>query len=209
MRIHACVAVIASILVGACASSKLRTTPELSKLAGKRVALVQIDAEETSRKTIEVALVNQLIKNGTFELISREEVETAKAAFNQWPDDFKGLGSKLGADYVLSAKVLAFNADVHEGYDRIVEDDSLMAKERGEKARKTERLVKVKSLDGLVTVRLNFTNLKDGDVREADATAQDSVRKTSEKEAIHLPPKMSFLQNLAGKAFAQFFEQYQ
>lgn len=203
---------IRSILAGAlvagafgCASAK-KTAPELSEMEGKKVAVVEIDAEETPRKVIEVALVNQLIQHGSFILASREEVTKARGAVDLKAGDWKELTRRVGADYALLAKVLQFDADLHEGYNKEETEDSQLEAERGDG--RTERVYKAKSLEGKVRVELSFVRIFDNDTRTGVAEAEETLVQEAKSEAIHLPPKLGFLEKLANKAFKEFFERY-
>ncbi len=192
----------------ACSHAAKRTTPELSSLRGKKVALVSVDGEETARNVVEVALINQLTQKGTFILISKQDLEAARMAPAQDPMDYKGIAQRAGADYALRAKILQFDGDTREGYSKEEYEDSLLAKEQGESARHAERLYKVKSLTGHVRVELDFTDVVSGEQRSAVAEAQDTVTEEGRTEAAHLPPKLRYLEKLANEAFAKFFDQY-
>ncbi len=196
-----------TLLAFACSSAP-KTTPELRRMHGKKVALVAIEGESTEVKIIEVALVNQLMANGSFFLISKEDVNKAKKAHDLDPRDWMGLAKRVGADYALRAKVIEFAADTQEGFSKIEVEDSQLAAERGEKERKTERVVKAARLDGRVKVELEFTAASDGDRRIAVAEAEDQVSQEADKGAIHLPPKLRFLETLTNKAFKEFFDRY-
>ena len=85
------------VLAGtSCSTAKKRTTPELGKMEGKKVALVDIDGEDSSRSVVEVALINQLLKRGTFILINKKEVDAAKALPEMSPLDWKGIFEYVG-----------------------------------------------------------------------------------------------------------------
>src|SRR4051812_36998742 len=94
--------------LAACSTAKKKTLPALSDLQGKKIALVSIEGEATAKKVVEVALINQLIQRGTFILISKQDVETARTAPNQSPTDWQGLAKRVGADYALQAEILQF-----------------------------------------------------------------------------------------------------
>jgi hypothetical protein len=195
-----------------CAHAR-KKTPELSDMLGKKVALVSVDAEDTQRKVTEVALINQLIKNGSFDLVSKQDVEEARKNVNQDPTDWVGIARRAGADYALRAKMLEFDATERQGYSSEQVDDSQMKQDMGQFMKddeKTERLYKVKSLVGKVRVQLDFskTDPQDPDLRSAVAEASDSVTVEGKSEAAHLPPKLRFLEKLENEAFAKFFEQY-
>jgi len=195
-------------LVG-CSHAK-KKVPELSQLEGKKVALVEIDAEATPYSVVEVALVNQLVKRGTFDLIPKEEIQKARKAPEQDPADWLGIARKCGADYGLKAKVLEFSAEERSGYSSEKVYDSQLAQERGEKEGHTEKLFKVKSLTAKVRIELSFTKTdpKDPDPRSAIAEAEETVKSEEKTEAAHLPPKLFFLEKLSNEAFNRFFEQY-
>lgn len=199
------------LLMGGCAHSPKRTTPELDKLEGKKVALVGVDGEPTGRAVVEVALINELVKRGTFEIVSKQDVDTARVAPNQDPTDWRGIARRAGADYALRAKVLQFDADTHEGYSTVKERDSQLAQEDGEENAETERLYKVKSLEGHIRVELQFAGVSadsDPDTKTGVAEAQDKVVVEGKTEAAHLPPKLRFLEGLCGVGFKKFFDQY-
>ncbi len=194
-----------------CSSGPKRTTPELSKLEGKKVALVEVEAEPTARRIVEVALVNQLVKAGTFELISKQDLEAARTKPDTDLTDKLEIARAAGADYALTAKVLEFDGTTREGYSKETVEDSQLAAERGEKERMTERVYKVKSLTGKVRVELTFVPAgeKDSpDRRSAVAEADEVVTAEARTGAARLPPKMRFLEELTNKAFARFFETY-
>jgi hypothetical protein len=204
--------VLAVVYASGCSSGPKRTTPELSKLEGKKIALVEVEAEPTARRIVEVALVNQLMKRGTFELVSKQVLDTARIKPHTKLDDIAELAREAGADYALIAKVLEFDATTREGYSKEVVEDSQMAAERGEDARMTERTYKVKSLTGKVRVELTFIRAKadeDTDRRTAVAEADKVVTVEEKTSAARLPPKMRFLEELANEAFAKFFETYE
>ncbi len=193
------------LTLASCAGAK-KKTPELSQMEGKKVALVSVEGEETARKVIEVALVNQLVQHGSFILVSKQEIQKAKDAHDFKPGDWKDLTKRVEADYALKAKVLAFDADIHEGHDKAETEDSQLEAETGNG--KTEQVFRVKVLDAKVRVQLDFIRIFDDDVRSGVAEATDFVRAEAKTEAIHLPPKLRFLEDLANKAFKEFFDRY-
>lgn len=188
-----------------CASVK-KKEPELSELEGKKVALVEVDGEETARKVVEVSLVNQLIQNGTFLLVSKGELQKARDAHDLPAGDWKALTQRVGADYALRAKILQFDGDISEGYNTEETYDSQLEAERGDG--KTQRVFKAKILEGRVRVELSFVRIFDGDTRTAVAEAEDRIMEEAKTQAIHLPPKLRFLEDLANKAFKEFFDRY-
>lgn len=199
----------ALVLISSGCASTRKTVPELSRLEGKKVALIELEAEATARSIVEVALVNQLMKRGTFVLVSKTDVEAARQSTAVDPTDYKKIAQLAGGDFALRAKVLKFDAIEREGYENEVVEDSQLKAERGEKGSKVSRPYKVKSLTGDVQVELEFTDLAEpDDVRRGTAEASNVVSKDARKEAIRMPPKMRFLEDLANEAFRQFFEKY-
>lgn len=207
------IGLVAGALALSCSSTP-KKTPELSKMEGKKVALIEIEGESTSRSIVEVALVNQLLQHGSFVLVSKQDVEAARRAPEQDPRDWKGIAKRAGADYALRGKILEFDADTREGYSSEEVEDSQLAEERGEDAAKTERLFKVKSVTGKVRVELEFADLnspkdpKDNDTRIGIAESQDQVVQEERKLAARMPPKLRFLEKIANEAFRKFFEIY-
>lgn len=209
---------LAGISVGlsACShSAKKSSTPILSELQGKKVALVEISGEASARPIIEVALVNQLIQRGTFELVSKQEVEIARSAPEQGPLDGEGIARRAGADYALRAFVLQFEAKEYSGHSSSEVEDSQLAAERGESERKTQRMYPVRSLEGVVRIQLEFTPLAHLSSADWTPSAQSAIAEAEERqvvegkdEAIHLPPKQRFLEKLTNQAFRKFFDQY-
>lgn len=171
--------------MAACASPP-KTTPELSTLLGRKVALVEVRGEPTAAKIVEVALVNELVKDGTFELINKREGRT-------------------GAEFLLQINVIDFTATENTGYDRLEVEDSQLKAETGQA--RTERLVKVKSLKGVVRCEFQFTNVASGETRTASAEATETFVANEEQGSIRLPPRLRFLEQIAQKAVHRFFEE--
>lgn len=190
-----------------CAGRRTKDTLELSDLKGKKIALVDIDGgEDTAQAVVETALVNQLIKRGTFILIAKQAVETAKAAPDQDLTDWKGIARRAGADYALRARILDFTASTRQGYSSETIEDSRLKAETGEG--ETQRLYKVKRMTGHVAVKLDFAGVtpETGKAsRDEVAEATDQVTVEGRTEAAHLPPRLRFLEKIANEAFQKFF----
>jgi hypothetical protein len=207
----AMVATTASLLVlGACSHAP-KKTPELSKLEGKKVALVDIDGEPTSRQVAEVALVNQLTSRGTFILIPKKEIEEAKTRVGVDTSKWTEVARAAGADVALRIKVLQFDANETEGYSSETIEDSQLKAETGNG--KTQRLYKVKALDGKVRYQIDFAIFDsrkpaETDVRTAIAEKSDRVTADARTGAAHLPPRLGFLEKLSNDAFRAFFDRY-
>jgi hypothetical protein len=182
------------------------TTPELSRMQGKRVALVEMDGEATAKRIVEVALINQLVKRGTFLIVSKEDVDKARVAHDINPADWESVGKRAGAEYAIRAKVLEFAADEHEGYSSETVKDSQMEAETGEA--ETENVYKVKSLEGRVRVQMDFASLLEKDLRSGIAEAEDKVVAEAKTARAELPPRLRFLETLSNEAFKKFFEKY-
>lgn len=173
------------------------------------MALVDVDGEETARKVVEVALVNQLVRTGYFELVSKQDIEAARVALDVNSADWKAVARKAGADYALRAKVIAFDADEKKGYSEEDVNDSQLEAETGNG--KTTRVYKVKRLDGHVAVDLSFTNVQaggNGETRTGVAEKSSSVSADEKNGAAYLPPRLGFLEQLSNDAFHDFFEKY-
>jgi hypothetical protein len=201
--------VVLSLLLTGCSGKKIRTTPELSKLEGKKVALVEVEGESTARNIVEVALVNQLVRTGYFELVSKQDIQSARAAVDTDSSNPLAVARKAGADYALLAKVLSFDAHESKGYSEEKVHDTQLEQETG--SGETTRVYTVKRLDGRVAVELNFTDVQpsgNGEVRSAVAEKSEQVTAEAKTEAAHLPPRLRFLEKLSNEAFRDFFEKY-
>ena len=199
-----------SLVLGSvgCSSSVKKTAPELSSLEGKKIALLEVEGEATSRSVVEVALINQIQRRGTFILVSKENLAKARQDVDLLATDWKNIARRAGADVALRAKVQKFSAENHEGYSSETVEDSELAAEQGGNAGKTEHVYKVKSLDAEVAVKLEFTDLETDEVRTAVAKAKDVVTADAREGGIHLPPRLRFLEKLSNQAFEKFFETY-
>jgi len=168
--------------------------------ADQKVALVEITGPDTSKKIVEVVLVNFLMKTGAFTLLNKKEVDKARAHHAQDPMDLNGIAKRAGADESLKIAVDIFKAEIVEGYSSEKINDPQLIEERGEEAKNEERLFKVKRLDGHVKLMLNFTNLMTLKTRTKVLEATDSKTSDEQKGAAHLPPKLRFLEELTEKA---------
>ncbi|MBC7692437.1 MAG: hypothetical protein H7222_11800 [Methylotenera sp.] len=197
---------LSAVVLPGCKSSPKRTTPELSRLEGKKVALIEIEGEASARAVVETSLINQLVQRGTFEVVTKQDVQKARDFYAQNPTDSAGIAKRAGADYALKATVLTFDATTHNGYSDEDVLDSEWEKDTGEKKRKN--VYKVKSLVAKVRVQLDFTDVNTLETRTAVAEDEESVTGEANREAIHLPPPLRFLETTCNAAFKKFFDQY-
>ena len=190
----------------ACTSPKKKTELSLKDIEGKKVALTAIDAQPTTRTIIEVSLVNELLKHGSFILIPKQEIELIKNKPLQDPLDELGVAQKAGADFALQIRVLDFSAETREGYSREEIFDSQIAEEQGTDG-KTQHLFKVKELTGRVELEWKWTQLATDLSLKTKTEAQDHIKAEAKTSAIHLPLRMQFLTQITQKAIRQFFNQ--
>ena len=174
-------------------------------IEGKKVALVSIDAEPTTRKIVEVSLVNELVQHGSFILIPKQDIQSVKNRPSQDPRDEQHIASQAGADFALNLHVLDFSAETREGYSKEEVMDSQLAEEMGTQG-KTERFFKVKELIGRVELEWEWTHLASGQKIQTKTEAQESVRAEAKNTSIHLPLRMQFLAQLTQKAVSRFFK---
>ncbi len=207
MNFNRWLATSAVITLSACSSGPKKPILELSAFEGKKVALVEVEGESTARSVIEVALVNQLVKRGTFILVSKKDIEQAKTAPHQNPADWQGVAKSAQADVALRAIVKKFEAETQDSYEKEAVIDSQYAAEQGTDG-KTERIVPVKTLSGEVQVELLWTSLGKNETVSGIAEAKNSIQEKASKSAIHLPPRLRFLETLTNEAFAKFFDRY-
>ncbi len=191
--------------LGCSSAQKAQKVSALSGLEGKKIALISVEGEETSKKIVEVALVNQLIRKGSFNLVPKQEVEAARAEPQQNPMDWKGIAARTGADYALVVHVLDFSADTREGYSTEEIYDSQLAAEQGTDG-KTQRVFKLKSMEGHVKMEIRFRPVGAGADQSGTAEASQRVEENARSSSIHLPPKLRFLEELSNRAFKEFFD---
>ncbi len=197
----------ALITLAACSSVPKKPVLKLSELEGKKVALVDVEGELTARSVVEVALVNQLVKRGTFFLVPKKDVEAAKSAPQQDPTDWQGVAKRSQADVALRAFVKTFRAETQDTYSKEVVLDSQYAEEQGNDG-KMERVIPVKTLNGEVRVELEWTQLANNETVSGTAEARKSIQGQAKDTAIHLPPRLRFLEDLSNEAFSLFFDHY-
>ena len=73
---------------------------------------------------MEVALVNQLLDRGSFELVNKRELQAARDHVDSAAGDWNAVARKAGADLALRAKVLEFSADTRDCYSSEEIEDS-------------------------------------------------------------------------------------
>ena len=197
-----------------CSSSQKKNSSDdvapiaLSQLHGKKIVLSEIHGESTAKKIIEVALVNQLVKEGSFILLAKKEIEKLRHQYDTDTSDMEALAKQAGADYSLQIRVIEFEASFHEGHFIEEVEDSQYEEEQGN-SEKLKKTFQIKTLEGRVKAKLEFRPLKEGDkTLSGTAQAYEKIEKNNKKEAIQFPPKLGFLENLTNKAFRDFFDRY-
>jgi hypothetical protein len=194
---------VSQCVLSGCAHKKAVEPLTREALRGKRVALADVRGAGESKTHVEVALVNEVIENGRFEIVDRATVQSALAE-HPTDADWQALGKAVGADYVLSVNVSEFNVAERSGLDRVEYEDSVLAEERGErKPVQATRYSRVKSLEG--SVKLSALLF---DVSENIIVHQGfgSATKTANSRERKVPGKMALLEELSARAMRDFFE---
>jgi hypothetical protein len=189
-------------LIG-CAHKKTVEQITQDQLQSKRVALVEIKGADEATAHVEVAVLNQIRDKGRFEIVDKPSVQDALVIY---PDesDWQRLGKKVGADYLLSIKVVEFNVLERAGLDRVKEEDPVLEQESGEKKKViASRYVKVKSYQGDVRLSCIFYDVKENAiVYQGLGVASDTLNSRDGA----LPGKLHFLEQVTAKAMDNFFE---
>ncbi len=191
-------------LVSACSTSLLAPRLETSSPPVlSKIALVGIEGEENTRTIIEVAWVNQCLRQGIFTLISRQRVEEARQAPGQDPLDLKGIAQKVGADYALVIHVLEWQTQFQKTPVTTVISDSQWAAEQGSSQR--QQIQWVKTLEGQVRFQFEWIPVRAGSLRTQviEERGRVSAEVLASQGNSSLPSPLSFLSELTEKAFAQ------
>jgi len=199
-----------------CGHKKDVRSVTLNELQSKRVAMVEIDAPPESKQHVEVAIINEILDEGRFQITDRT---TVLDALSTYPDeaDWQRLGKKIGADYVLQVKLNDFRIADRQGLDRVQEEDSLLTQESGEsKPVVVTRYVKVKALDGVVSLHAKFFDVAANEItyqgrgeaseRVNSRDYAQTVAEASTSKKKLMPGKMKLLERLTSMAIRDFFE---
>lgn len=181
---------------------------QLSKedLQSKRVALVEIKGAPESKNQVEIAIINEILEHGRFEIVDRVTVQDALTTYPT-ESDWKRLGDKVDADYIMSVRIAEFKVDERQGYDKLVEEDSVLAEEAGQtKPMMGTRYQKIKAYSGFV--RLNII-MFDVDQNAIIYQGAGQASETQNSRDMKLPGKMKLLETLAHRAVTDFFEKMQ
>ncbi len=209
--LHPALAILtAALLTGAaaCSSTPKKLRENSFRMAeGKRVALVDIDAENSARSIIEVSLVNALTRTGYFDLVAKEDVTKAKALPGMIPGDVREIAKAAGAEFALSIHAKKFFAEERKGHSNERVYDSQLAAERGRDAGETDRLYEVRVLEGEVETEFVLTHVETGDVVRSITKNKEEVIRDSRQGAIRMPPRLRFLEQVTQKAVDAFFDQ--
>lgn len=191
-----------------CASKKTKEDLDrdaLSGLSGKKVAITDIEGESTARRVFETSLINQILKHGNFELIPKKSVEVAKVDPTLVPGDLLAVAKKAGADFALSAKIQKFEALDEEGVSEEQIDDPVLAEERGDGQDK--RFYKVRRMTASILVEFKTTDLGSGKSHLFLIEDHHALTEEAKTQAIHMPPKLRYLEERMNTAVEKFFGQ--
>lgn len=186
-----------------CAAKKPATTLHRDELVGKKVAIANVDGPKEARKHVEVALINEVIDQGRFEVLDRTSVREALSVYPHH-SDWKRLGDHLKADFILNVKVIHFTVKEREGFDAVEEEDSLLTEESGaSEAIRGRRYVKVKGNAGHVRLKMTFFDVGQNKIlHDGYGEALETVNSRDNPKG----GKMALLEKLTEKAVRNFFE---
>jgi hypothetical protein len=119
-----------------------------------------------------------------------------------WKKSWSGLHSL--ADYILSIRILEFESLEKAGYDKVVEEDTVLTEESGErKSVQGTRYVKVKSDTGSVKLNLILFDVAENAITYQGIGTATEVRNSRDKG---MPGRMRLLELLTRRAVTDFFE---
>jgi hypothetical protein len=201
LRARIAYTLLVAAFMGACASKK--SVPERpADLRDKRVALTEISGSADVRQLVEVALVNELLENGRFEIVDRPSTLALLAEYptpQQWP----ALARKLDAQLYLTITARHSAVSVRTGFDEIEESDSVLAEEHREPGKKARRYQRVRGKAANVELVFRFFDSSSGALL-IEGIGQSS-REANSREG-PLPGSLSLLESLVSEAVRSFFE---
>jgi hypothetical protein len=196
---------IVSILAFAvgCSGKKKKNDLSLKELQEKRVALVDVQGAKDSKIQVEISLLNEIIENGRFQIVDKATVDEAMSIYPA-ETDYKALAKKIEADLLLAIKIETYDIVERKGYDKVEEEDSILAQESGEsKVVIGSRFVKVKSLEGKVSL-IGF--FYDGDTGELIKRVVAEAHQNLNSRDQVIQRKMQLLESLSKQAVHNLFE---
>ncbi len=195
--------VLLSLLLTSCSHKKTKKALTQDELRNKVVALVDVNGAKEAKLQTEVAIVNEIISKGRFQIVDRATVQSALVE-HPTEADWQALGRQVHADLLLKIDILEFKVDSRQGYDGVEEEDSLLSSEHREsRSTKWKHLYKVKAQQGFVKVRARFFDVKDATFvvdRESEA------ERTYNSREGELPRNMKILEDLTQHAVATLFD---
>ncbi|MEW6057877.1 MAG: hypothetical protein AB1540_14815 [Bdellovibrionota bacterium] len=195
---------VSQLGIQGCAHKKKAEPVTLKRLQSKRVALVEIRGESESKKHVEAAILNEILDHGRFEIVDRNSVLDAQVTYPH-ESDWQRLGQKVGADYVMSVRVLDFSAKDRQGFDKIEEEDSVLTEESGSKEPVIgTRYQKVRAIEGNVKLQIVFFDVAQNAVLHQGMGSAKEVRNSRDKTSFR---KMDMLDKLSREAIANFFNE--
>lgn len=194
---------VSQLLLQGCAHKKVIEPLTREQLQSKRVALAEINGAAESRSHVEVAVINEILDQGRFQIIDRATVQDALVTYPA-ESDWQRLGKKVGADYILAIRIAEFAVTERKGYDKVQEEDSVLTEESGEtKPVVGVRYQKVKSYEGFVKLGCTFFDVSENAIIHQGAGHATATYNSRDKG---MPGKLGLLEKLSRLAITDFFE---
>lgn len=194
---------VSQCFLSGCAHKKIAQSVTLDSLQNKRVALAEVKGSAESRSHVEVAVINEIIDQGRFQIVDRTSVQEALATYPT-ESDWQGLGKKVGADYVLGIRIVDFSVKERQGYDKVQEEDPVLEEESGEHKKIIgTRYEKVKSNTGSVKLSCSFFDVRTNAITYQGIGAAEETSNSRDKD---FATTMKLLEKLSRRAISDFFE---
>ncbi|MBN20148.1 MAG: hypothetical protein CL678_02585 [Bdellovibrionaceae bacterium] len=196
--------IFVSLLGLHCSSSTKKI--ELSEFSGKSVALVEMKGTPTAQRITEVALINQLVHHGSFKLIPKKRIEQLKSQYDTDSTQLVSIAKKANADYALWIDIQQFKAEDEKTkvFKKTIDEDLLAETGSGV----TEKVVPLITREGVYSASVRFMNLQTEKTSTGEVFSEKKEIHEEIKSAIHLTPKLRFLEMLAEDAFQKFFKEH-